>query len=126
MPRKRTPSAPRGQTTQSRRCTDPTWQRAAMLVGQLIALLEQTVHAAGSDAELRQQMMGQKDGTIAQLQKLVDVLGVIQDRLDASAIDNAAGGESALPNLAPEDMAIIARWAEQELQALQGAITENS
>lgn len=98
-----------------------TWQQTAMLVCQLISHLQHALDTQDGSDESWNRIFGTKDSTVMNLQKLVAVLGEISDRLSLHALTQT-GVETAPPaEMNIEDMLMLKRWLEQELQALPNA-----
>ncbi len=94
------------------------WLLIQSLTCTLIARLQSVLATHDVGDEGWERLFGAKDSTVVNLQKLVAVLGEISDRLAQGASDAEQNGASAVP-MDAQDMAMLKRWLEQELQQLQ-------
>ncbi len=122
---------PRGAKKQSARktrkmaavvCDHPlydSWQKTSALVSALIDRLQTMQRVSEDEAENWNRLFGAKDSTVMNLQKLVAVMVVISDRLASFMPEHHVQPEhSDAAPMRVEDMHMLQRWLEDEMNAL--------
>lgn len=94
------------------------WLLIQSLTCALITKLQAVLTAHDTEDEGWERLFGAKDSTVVNLQKLVGVLGEISDRLSQQPIE-AHGAAVQTSPMDMQDMAMLKRWLEQELDQLK-------